>query len=196
MMDTLRKFLCSRVKAELLRLLFGLDARQIHLRELARRANLNDATVRQELKRMTELGLVTCSRDGNRTYCRANIEHPIYYDLRNMVLKTSGLKDILADVLRHSKIRIAFVFGSLAAGTEKAHSDVDLMVIGDVGLRDVSRLLGKMKHDIGRELNPHVLTADEFARRVKASDHFLTSVLDEPKLFVVGDERELGRLAE
>jgi len=195
-MNTLAKLLSSRVKAEVFRLLFGLDAQELHVREIARRAHLNEATVRQELKRLIGLGLVVCRRDGNRTYCRAEKGHPAYADLRGLVLKTSGLLDVLRRALKHPRIRAAFVFGSLAAGTEKAHSDLDLMVIGECGLRELSGLLENVADELGREVNPHVLSREELARRRKARDHFVTTVLAGPKLFVVGDEHELAGLAE
>ena len=193
-MDTLTKLLSSRVKAEILRLLFGLQARELHVRELARQAGLNDATVRQELRRLGGLGLVAARRDGNRTYYRAVTDHPLYGDLRNMVLKTSGLADVLRRALTAPSIRVAFVFGSLAAGKEKAGSDVDLMVVGKPGLRQLAGALSGLQDRIGREINSHALSAEEFARRRAAKDHFLTQVLDSDKLFIVGDEHELERL--
>ena len=94
------------------------------MREIERRSGLADATVRQELKRLTRLGVVEPRRDGNRTYYHANTEHPLYPDIRNMVLKTSGLADVLLEALKHPGVRIAFVFGSMARSNAKAGSDV------------------------------------------------------------------------
>ncbi|MBI3272989.1 MAG: nucleotidyltransferase domain-containing protein [Planctomycetes bacterium] len=190
-MDTLSVLLASRVKAELFRLLFTVPAREIHVRELARRARLNEATVRQELRRLSGLGLIEVRRDGNRAYYRANPRHPIYPDLRNLVLKTSGLAEVLREALRHPAVGLAFVFGSIAAGTERPESDVDLMVIGEIGLREVSKLLSGVGGKLGREVNPHVLTREEFGRRKRTRDHFLGSVLNAPKMFVIGDDLEL-----
>ena len=140
-MDTLARLLSSRVKAETFRLLFGSGGGELHVREIARRAGLNDATIRQELRRLNGLGLLTCRRDGNRTLYGADVQHPLYPDIRNIVLKTSGLADVLREALQSPDIRVAFVFGSLAAGAEKASSDVDLMVIGDLSLRQLARRL-------------------------------------------------------
>jgi DNA-binding transcriptional ArsR family regulator len=191
-MNVLAEFLSSRVKAEVLRLLFGVGARELHVREIARQSGLADATVRQELRRLTRLGLIEARRDGNRTCYGANRRHPLYPDLRNLILKTSGLGDVLRQALSHPGIRLAFVFGSLASGTEKPQSDVDLLVIGTVGLRQLTRLLSGIGTTLGREINPHVMTAEEYVRRKKARDHFLTTVLREPRLFVIGDEDELA----
>jgi predicted nucleotidyltransferase len=193
--DTLTKFLSSRVKAEVLRLLFGLDGRELHLRELARQAGLNAATVRQELKRLSGLGLVAGRRNGNRTYFRAETGHPLYPDIRNLVLKTSGLVDVVRQALARPEIRVAFVFGSVASASEKAGSDVDLMVVGSTSLREVTDLLEGVEARIGREINPHVLTPQEFASRRKKREHFLTTVLSAPKLFVIGNEDDLAEVA-
>ena len=194
-MDNLTRLLSSRVKAEVFRLLFGPDARELHVREIARRAKLNDATVRQELKRLASLHLVALRRDGNRAYYRAEASNPLYPDIRNIVLKTSGLVDILRQALvKEPGIRLAFVFGSLASGAEKLASDVDLMVIGSVSLRQLSKGLSGVVSRIGREINPHVFAPQEFARRRKEHDHFLASVLDAPKLFVIGTEDELAEV--
>jgi|SRR5581483_1316279 len=193
--NTLAQLLSSRVKAELFRLLFGINGQPLHLRELQRRSGLAVRTVQQELDRLTGLELVEARRDGNRTYYAAREDHPLYQDIRNLVLKTSGLADQLRAALRKAAgIRLAFVFGSLAQSRERAQSDVDLLVIGSVSLRQVSNLLSGVANMIGREINPHVFTPTEFLRRKGAGDHFLKSVLSEPRIFIIGDEHELGAM--
>lgn len=194
-MDNLVRLLSSRVKAEVFRLLFGPDARELHVREIARQARLNDSTIRQELKRLTGLHLVTARRSGNRAYYRADLSNPLYGDIRNIVLKTSGLVDILREALdKKPGIRFAFVFGSIASGAERSASDIDLMIVGSVSLRQLSGWLAAAAEHVGREINPHVFTPQEFARRRKEDDHFLTSVLAAPKLFVLGSEDELAEM--
>jgi DNA-binding transcriptional ArsR family regulator len=190
-MNTLAELLSSRVKAEIFRLLFGVVPRELHVREIERQSGLADATVRQELRRLSRLGVVESRRDGNRTYYRANIRHPLYPDIRSLTLKTNGLVGVLREALAHPGIRLAFVFGSVAAGAEKAESDIDLMVIGAVSLRQLSKLLSGVSAKVGREINPHVFTVEEFVRRKKARDHFVGTVSGAPKLFVIGSEDEL-----
>ncbi len=192
-MNTLADLLSSRVKAEVFRLLFGGVATELHVREIERRSGLADATVRQELRRLTRLGVVEPRRDGNRTYYHANSAHPLYSDIRNMVLKTSGLVDLFREALMHPGIRIAFVFGSMASGNGKAGSDVDLMLIGRISLRQVGKLLSGVATKLGREINPHVLSPEEYLKRRKAREHFITTVLSEPRLFVIGTEDDLKR---
>lgn len=193
-MNMLAELLSSQGRAEIFRLLFASANRELHGRELERQSGLADATVRQELKKLTRLGVVAARQDGNRTYYHANVAHPLYPDIRNLVLKTSGLTDVLGEALGQENIEAAFVFGSIASGTETAASDIDLMVIGTITLRQLGKRLSGIATKLGREINPHVLMLEEFARRKKERDHFITSVLDTPRLFVIGSEDALGKL--
>jgi DNA-binding transcriptional ArsR family regulator len=190
-MTNLVDIVSSRVKAELLRLLFGLSQPELHLRELGRQSGLSSSTVQQELRRLTRVGLVIARKDGNRVYYRANPDHPVHRDLSALVLKTDGLAGMLQSALKTPEVSMAFVFGSVARGDTGAGSDVDLMVIGEAGLRKLTTLLSGIAGRVGREINPHVMTPEEFARRKAGRDHFVTSVLGAPKLFVKGTEHEL-----
>jgi uncharacterized protein len=190
-MGTLSIILSSRVRAEIFRLLFGLEEKELHLREMERQASVSLGTIRQDLQKLVKLDLVKSRRDGNRLYYRANIEHPLYAVIRQLVLKTAGLLEILKSVLDREGVEVAFVFGSLAGGREKAESDVDLMVIGSIGLRTLSTWLAGISEQIGREINPHTMSAEEFRRRKHRSDHFLSHVLESPKLFTIGNENDL-----
>jgi len=190
-MSALAEILSSRVKAEIFRLLFGISGRELHLREIERQSGLTVGTVRQELQRLTKLGLIAARKDGNRLCYSANRDHPLYPDIRNLVLKTTGMVEVLRHALRDKGIVAAFVFGSIASQQDQPHSDVDLMVIGRIGLRKLGQMLSGTSACIGREINPHVMTVEEFRRRKAARDHFLSSALSSPKLFVTGTEHEL-----
>lgn len=195
-MNTLAQIFSSKVRAALFSIFFGLRRRPVHMRELARLTDFAIGTIQQELKKLVSMNLLKRTRDGNRVYYEANIFHPLYPEIHRIVLKTTGLTDLLKKALEgNEKIRIAFIFGSVAIGTEKAESDVDLMVIGDVGLRMLSTLLSVVPDQIGREINPHTLSSEEFRRKKAEGDHFLTTVLGEPKIFVIGSEDELNRMA-
>ncbi|CAN5796179.1 hypothetical protein BH20VER1_BH20VER1_00480 [soil metagenome] len=153
------------------------------------------STVRQELDRLARLGLVEPRVDGNRRYYTAREDHPLYPEIRGLVLKTTGLADWLRDALQEEKgIHVAFVFGSFAQGREQAHSDIDLLIIGTVTLRQLSKLLSGVSEQIRREINPKIFTREEFQKRKGRGDHFLTNVLSEPRIFIIGDEHELGAL--
>jgi len=190
-MNRLAELLSSRARAEIFRLLFSGAGEELHVREIERRSGLNDSTLRQELRRLVRLDLVQSRRDSNRVYYRAKTESPLYPEIRNLVLKTSGLSDVLKSALSDKRIRVAFVFGSIARGEEKAGSDVDLMVIGQLGLRDLSGLLSGIEEKIGREINPHVLHEDEFRKRVRAKEHFVSSVMASSNIFIIGSQHEL-----
>ena len=120
MSRTLERLLSSKVKAAVLDLLFCQEGRELHVRELARQAGLAEGTVRQELNRLAALGVVASRRSGNRTYYRAETSHPLYTDLRGLALKTGGLADVLREALGSSDVTVAFVFGSVARGTDTA----------------------------------------------------------------------------
>jgi predicted nucleotidyltransferase len=190
-MNRLAELLSSRARAEIFRLLFGGTGEELHVREMERRSGLNDSTLRQELRKLVRLDLVQSRRDSNRVYYRAKTESPLYPEIRNLVLKTIGLADGLKSALTDKRIRLAFVFGSVARGEEKSGSDVDLMVIGKLGLRDLSRLLSGVEEKIGREVNPHILNEEEFRKRVRAKEHSVSRVMESRKIFIIGSQHEL-----
>jgi predicted nucleotidyltransferase len=183
-----------QVRAELLRLLFADASRELHLRDLTRRSGLGLGTVQGELQKLSDADLVTSRRDGNRRYFSANEGHPLFPDLQQLVLKTAGLRDVLAQALVRLKgVDVAFVFGSLAAGPGKAASDVDLMVIGGASLRTLAPALRKAADKLGREINPVTMTTAEFSKR-RSKDPLLLDVLGKPILFVKGGPDELEKL--
>jgi predicted nucleotidyltransferase len=194
-MGLLAEILSSNIRAEIFRNLFGVEKQSLHLREIERRTGFAVGTVQQEIKKLLRLDIITRIKDGNRSYYKANTDHPLYPDIRNLVLKTNGLADLLKTALSaDAKIKIAFVFGSFARKEEKAVSDVDLMVVGDIGLRKLTGLLMDVSEKLGREINPYRLTESEFIKRKKDKDHFLQEVLESPKIFITGTEDELKRM--
>jgi DNA-binding transcriptional ArsR family regulator len=193
-MSALAELVSSRVRAEVLRLLYGIALSELHGRELARRSGFNEATVRQEMRKLRRLDLVSARRAGNRVYYRANRSHPLYPELHNLVLKTNGLVEVLGEALKGVHARVVFVFGSLAGGTPAAGSDVDLMVVGETTLRELAVMLEGTSETLGREINPHVLTEAEYRERLLRGDHFVTHVLDGPKLYIIGSQNDLAEL--
>ncbi len=186
--------LFPRVRAEILRLLFAVEGRELHLRDLTRQSGLALKTVQDEFAKLSAADIVTSRRDGNRRYYRANAHHPLYPDLRQIVLKTSGLRDVLVAALRGLKgVEVAFVFGSLAAGPGRAASDVDLLVLGDTGLRALAPRLRRAAEKLGREINPVTMTAAEYAKG-RQKHPLLLDLADKEKLFIIGGPLELERL--
>jgi predicted nucleotidyltransferase len=151
-------------------------------------------SVQYDLKSLVEMGLVKAERDGNRLYYSAVEEHPLYANLADLVRHTSGVFAILRDAIGSEHVRFAYVFGSVAAGKEKAGSDIDLMVIGSVSLRTLVGRLSGVAEKLGREINPHCMTETEYFKRCEKKDHFISSVVYSERKVIVGDERELRRL--
>jgi DNA-binding transcriptional ArsR family regulator len=161
-------------------------AQEYHLRELVRRTGLAPRTVHQEVEKLVRADLLIERRDGNRRYLRANDQHPLFRAVREIVLKTEGLADVLGRALGSERLEFALVFGSIAAATPRAGSDVDLLVVGSIGLREAVRRLRPAQDTLGREIVPLVWTRAEFDRRRRQRDPFLARVLAGPTIRVTG----------
>ncbi len=173
---------------------FGRPDKAWFAAELARHLGVPSSSLQRELQDLTAVGILASHRQGRMVYFQANRRCPIYPELRGLMLKTAGLTDVLADALRPlaGRVDVAFVHGSVAAGTDDGDSDVDLVVVGSVAPADLSVPLRGARTRLGRDVNPTVYTPTEFARRRVAADHFLTRVLDKPTLFVIGHTDDLG----
>lgn len=176
-----------RARRQLLARIYVAPDREFYLRELVRLTGLAPRTVQVELDRLVAAELVLERRSGNRRYLRANNRHPLFRPVYDIVARTDGLAAVLAGALGTDRIAFAFVFGSMASGVATTGSDVDLLVVGSVGLREVVRRLSPVQETIGREVNPVVWTRAEHERRRAAKDAFLSRVMGGPRLPVVGD---------
>jgi len=168
-----------------------------YVSELARRMGVPSSSLQRELRDLSEAGILKTHRQGRMSYYQANVDSPLFPDLRGLLLKTAGLIDVLAEALKPvaSKLAAAFVYGSLASGDEQSDSDVDLMIVGTLRLADLALSLRRARDLLSREINPTTYTLAEFNKKRAAKDHFLTNVLSKPKLFILGDENELGQAA-
>jgi predicted nucleotidyltransferase len=165
--------------------------------ELAHRLGVPSSSLQRELHDLSESGILNTHRQGRMVYYQANRDSPVFPDLRGLLLKTAGLVDVLAQALKPvaAKVSTAFVYGSIAAGREESDSDIDLMVVGQVSPDDLALPLRRARESLGREINPTVYTPAEFQRKRLANDPFLTQVLDKPRLVVLGNKDELGKVA-
>jgi len=194
-MDILTQILSSKVRAAIFRNLFGVNAVELHMREIQRVAGCTIGPIQVELKKLLASQLVKVRRNSNRLYYQANQEHPLYPDIRSMVLKTSGLGDYLKELFSgREDIDTAFIFGTMASGEDTPASDIDLMVIGTIGLRALSTVLSDFRTRVGRELNPHVLTQEEFMKRRKDGEHFITNVISSSRMFVKGTDDDFTQM--
>jgi predicted nucleotidyltransferase len=188
--------LLPKTRRSVLGLLFARPDQAFYLREIVRATGAGRGAVERELRSLAEAGIVTREPRGNLTYYRANRDCPIYTELRGLALKTTGLVDVLRDALSGLRgVKVAFVYGSLARGDDDAASDVDLLVVGHVAFGKVAERLHLTHETLGRELNPTIYSVEEFRQKVAEKHHFITRVLEGPKLFVIGDADALSRLA-
>ena len=190
--------LFGTVRQRVLALLFVHTDQAHYLREITRIVDAGHGAVQRELKQLVDSGLLTRTRRGNQVFYQANQESPVFAELRGLMLKTAGLADVLREALSGlaDRIKVAFVYGSIAEGTDRSASDVDLMIIGEVGLRTLGPLLPDVHATLGREVNPVTMSPKELAERATHSDHFITAVLHEPKIFLIGDQNELDRIVQ
>ena len=188
--------LFGQTRRALLALLYGHPDEAYYLRQLARAGGLGLGGVQREVKRLAGAGILRRTIRGHQVYYQANPECPVFPELKGLVVKTSGAADVLrgALALLAGRIKVAFIYGSVARLQQTNASDVDLMVVGAVSFGDVVATLSTAQELIHREINPTVYSPAEFSSKLKARHHFLSSVLRNEKVFVVGDEHELARL--
>ena len=166
---------------------------RFYMREVATRSGKPIRAVQRELGRLEAVGLLYHTMDGNRKYYQVNKNCPIFPELKAIFLKTFALGDTLRQHLSRVEkgIIVAFIYGSYAKGQETATSDIDLFVVGDVTASELSKALSTAKEGLGREINAVAMPAQELKAKVKAENHFTLSVMNEPKLFLVGDNGDI-----
>lgn len=196
--DQLASALFGKTKRAVLALLLTHPEESFYLRQIVRSAGLGQGAVQRELQHLTEAGLLLRRRLGHQVFYQANQDSPIFKELKTLLVKTAGVGDILQQALSGLKERIqsAFLYGSFAIGKDRPASDLDLAVIGDVTFGEVVSHLRPAQETLGREINPTVYTPDEFQKKLKAKHHFVSAIVQGPKIMLIGEERELTRLAK
>jgi DNA-binding transcriptional ArsR family regulator len=165
-----------------------------YLSDLARNLRVTPSSLQRELSALVDAGILRRRSEGNRVYYQPDPDCPFLGELQGLLSKTAGLADILKEALQPywQSIKFAFVFGSIARQEETSASDVDLMIVGDVGLSELSPALREAERRIHRSINPAVYSWEEFSRRTAANDHFLSTVMRAEKLFLKGNDDELA----
>jgi predicted nucleotidyltransferase len=187
--------LFSGVQQRLLGLLFGQPDKSFYLSEIVRQLHSGTGAVDRELNRLEHSGLVSVQRIGNQKHYQANEQSPIYSELHGIIQKTVGLHDPLKQALSPfaDQIQFAFVYGSVAKGTDSARSDIDLMIVGkDISYSDVYSHLQKAESTIGRLVNPTIMEMRDWRKRVTGKSSFVEKVVDQPKIFIIGSESDLS----
>jgi predicted nucleotidyltransferase len=186
--------LFGKAQRRVLALLFGNPDRTYYVNEIVRLAEAGIGAVQRELGRLEATGLVVVTRVGNQKHYQANRQAPIFDELRGIVVKTFGVADHLRSALAPiaKRIRAAFIYGSIAKGTDTASSDVDLMILSDdVSFSDVIKALTTAEQQIGRSVSPTIFGVDEWRAKLGEEGGFLQRVLVQPKLFLIGTEDDI-----
>lgn len=167
-----------------------------YLSELAEYVGTRPSSLQRELASLTGAGVLQRRREGTRTYYRAEQRLPVFQELRSLFERSTGILPTLAAVLKpwNDRTALSFIYGSIARGAEHAVSDIDLMIIGEVGLAQLAPALRRAEKRLGREINATVYSRREFAAKAANGDHFLQTVIKKPKQFIKGTPRELERI--
>lgn len=186
--------LFPKVRQRVLAVLFGTPDRSFYANEVIALAQSGTGAVQRELAGLSEAGLLTVSKQGNQKHYQANGDAPVFAELRGLVLKTMGLVDVLRAALvpLGTQIDAAFVYGSVARQQDTAHSDIDLMIVSrNLGYADVFGVLESAIATLGRKVNPTLYTPADVAKRIQQDNAFVTRVLQQPKIWLIGNEEKL-----
>lgn len=187
--------LFARVRQRVLGVLFANPSRSFYANEIIALARSGTGAVQRELARLEAAGLVSATRVGKQKHYQANARAPVYKELRALVLKTSGLAEVMRTALKplSRKIQAAFVYGSIAKGQDTAASDIDLMVVSEgLTYADLFNSLEKASTRLGRKIAPTIYGPKDLAKRARQDSVFVTRVLAQPKIWLIGDEHDLA----
>lgn len=179
----------NQYRRKVLALLFMQPGQKMHLRELARQTQTAPGTLKKELDALCHVGLLTSERVGNQVQFQANQGHPVFAELQALIRKTTGLADVLRQALQPlgDQVTLAFVFGSMANGSAHAGSDVDVLVVGSASFAQVVEATHAAQTQLGREINPKVMTTAEWMRKQAEGNPFVQELLAKPKVMLIGE---------
>lgn len=179
--------LFTKTQRQILALLYGQPESSFYLNEIVRLTDVGKGAIARNLKKMTDTGLLSTYRQGNQTHYQANPNNPIYEELKAITRKTFGVVEVISQALTslHPRIYLAFIYGSIAKGTDHAASDVDVFLVGDdLSYSEVMETLEPAENQLQRTVNPTIFTQEEFSQRESAQNHFVTQVMAGPKLWL------------
>ena len=185
--------LFAGVQQRVLGALFGNPERSFYGNELLRLTGSGKGALQRELDRLVKAGLVTVRSVGNQKHYQANPEAPIFEELRGIAIKTFGIGDVLRGALLPlaKKIRTAFIYGSVARRADTTRSDIDLLVVSDsLGYQDLIKALQTAERGLGRKISPTLYSAVELAKKRSGRNAFVLRVLEQPKIFLIGSDRD------
>jgi len=189
----LEKLFGSRVRAKLLTQLFSFTDRAFYIRELQELLGEDSTNISRELKKLENIGLIIGYNQGKMRYYQANPHSAIFTELKNLILKTSGLAGILKAALEKIQgIQLAFIYGSIAQGTERSDSDVDVIIVGKVDVDHLNDTISLVEDQLQRDINYILYTPDEFCQKISQQNGFVTEILKDKKIVLFGDASRFG----
>lgn len=186
--------LFTRTQRQILGLLFINLEKSFYVNEIVRYAGLGIGTVQRELERLSGTGILTTKKIGNQKHYQANRKSPIFEELYGIVLKTFGMVDVLRDALKafEEDIVAAFLYGSVAKGTDHATSDIDILIVSDhLAYGDIMSVLPELESKLGRTVNPTLYRKTEFKKRIDTDSSFVKKIMEQPKIFLFGTEHDI-----
>lgn len=188
----LEKLFSSKVRVELLTLFLTHPGERYYTRQLERLLGRSPRALQRELHRLESIGLLCSQAEAKVKYYTADPDFPLYPELQRIILKTTGVGDVLRQGLSNVEgVEWAFVYGSAAAGKEDRFSDIDIMAIGTVNLAALSEVVSRLENDLARPVNYVILSLPELAERLGRNDPFWHNAMTGPKVFLAGNENAL-----
>jgi len=196
--NTIGTTLFGKTRRLVLALLYGNTNEAYYLRQIVRLTGVGLGPLQRELRQLTDAAIILRTIRGNQVYYQANPDSLIFNELKNIVRKTFGVADVIRKALEKDtdKIRVAFIFGSIARSADSKASDIDVMLIGEITFDEAITILTPAEESLHREINIVVYPVSEFRKKIREDHYFVKTVLEEDKIFLIGDDNELGRLAE
>jgi predicted nucleotidyltransferase len=189
--------LFGQTRGRVLALLYGVPDETFFVRQIARQVETSVGTVQRELSLLANAGLIKRSAVGTQVFYLANQEHPEFPELRALLAKTTGVFQMFKAALAplSARVSLAFIYGSVARGEEKAASDIDLMVIGAISLDEVLEAVGPVERQLRRPVNPTISSLEDVMARLHEGNHFLESLKKSKRVFLIGDEDEFRKVS-
>jgi predicted nucleotidyltransferase len=189
--------LFGKGRRNVLGLLFTRTGQPMYMREIIAAVGGGQGQVQRELENLHRAGLIRREERANQVYYSPNPDAPIYEELKAIAFKTFGVADILQERLRPlaKRIAVAFIYGSIARAEETARSDVDVLIVGDIKFSEAVLALKPAEERLRRSVNPNVYSKNEFRSKLREKGSFFQRGIDEPKLFLIGNDHDLGQLA-
>lgn len=190
-MSKIGEALFTTTQRNVLSLLYAHPEKSFYTKEIIRLTGMGVATIKRELDRMLEAGILSFTKIGNQHHYQANPECPVYEELLSIVSKTFGIADVIESALKSidNKIDMAFIYGSMAKNTETVNSDIDLLVVSDsLAYADLMAVLNPVEKSLRRPINPSIYTNQQIKTRLKENNAFITRVMEQPKIWIKGSE--------